>query len=330
MDPAQLPSLLPSLAWFALVAQHGSFTKAAAKAGVTRAALSQSIAALEQRLNMRLLHRTTRSLSLTEEGRHLLDTLQPALSSIQRAVHELDDAGLEPSGLLRVNTSRVAARLLLEPHLGEFLTRFPKLQLELVMDDGLSNIVAEGCDAGLRFGESLAEHMVAVPVSPPMEMAVVATPGYFERHGIPKEPADLARHNCVRYRLSSSGAIFRWEFSAPTRSANAARHEFTVEPHGNLVTNDDEGMIRAALQGVGLVQHLEWAVRPYLQDGRLVRVLQAWCKPFPGLYLYVPTRDKMPAKVRALIDFLVEKRERLTPPAAPAPRRRRRPRTDAR
>lgn len=309
MDTAQLPSLLPSLAWFALVAHHGSFTKASAEVGITRAALSQNLKALEQRLNVRLLHRTTRNLSLTEEGRHLLEVLQPALSNIQRALHELDDAGLEPSGLLRVNTSRIAAKMLLEPHMGEFLTRFPKLQLELVMDDGLSNIVADGCDAGLRFGESLAEHMVAVPVSPPMEMAVVATPDYFKRHGTPKEPSDLSQHNCVRYRQTSSGAIFRWEFSAPAKSSTVARHDFTLEPHGNVTTNDDEGMIRAALQGVGLVQHLELALRPYLLEGRLVRVLQPWCKPFPGLYLYAPTRDKMPAKVRALIDFLVEKRE---------------------
>ncbi|MDW8312228.1 MAG: LysR family transcriptional regulator [Burkholderiales bacterium] len=324
MDAAQFPSLLPSLAWFVRVAEHGSFTKAAAATGITRAALSQQLKALEQRLGVRLLHRTTRHLSLTEEGRHLLALVQPALSNIQQAVKELDSAGRDPSGLLRVNTSRVAARLLLEPHLGEFLTRFPKLQVELVMDDGLSNIVAEGCDAGLRFGESLAEHMVAVPVSPPMEMAVVATPEYFKRHGVPKEPSDLAQHNCVRYRQTSSGRIFHWEFSTPAKSKSAARHDFTVEPSGNVTMNDDEAMIRAALQGVGLVQHLELAVRPYLQEGRLVRVLQAWCKPFPGLYLYVPTRNKMPAKVRALIDFLVEKRERLHAGADPglgAPRR---------
>lgn len=311
MDAAQFPSLLPALAWFAQVAEHGSFTKAAAATGVTRAALSQHLKALEQRLGVRLLHRTTRNLSLTEEGRHLLALLQPALANIQRAVVELDGAGREPSGLLRVNTSRVAARLLLEPHLQEFLARSPKLQLELVMDDGLSNIVAEGCDAGLRFGESLAEHMVAVPVSPPMEMAVAASPAYLQRYGVPKEPADLSQHNCVRYRQTSSGAIFQWEFSTPARSKTAARHDFTVEPRGNVTTNDDEAMIRAALHGVGMIQHLEWVLRPYLLDGRLVRVLQAWCKPFPGLYLYVPRRDQMPAKVRALIDFLVEKREQL-------------------
>lgn len=324
MDASQLPSLLPSLAWFALVARHGSFTKASAEVGVTRAALSQNLKALEQRLDVRLLHRTTRSLSLTEEGRHLLDALQPALASIERAVREIDDGGREPSGLLRVNTSRIAAKMLLEPHMGEFLARHPKLQLELVMDDGLSNIVADGCDAGLRFGESLTEHMIAVPVSPTMEMAVVATPAYFKRHGVPDTPSDLAQHNCVRYRQTSSGGIFRWEFSAPGRSAKAARHDFTVEPHGNVTTNDDEGMIRAALQGVGVVQHLELALRPYLESGQLVRVLQPWCKPFPGLYLYAPTRDKMPAKVRALIDFLVEKREATDPKATPAPTKKQR------
>jgi DNA-binding transcriptional LysR family regulator len=309
MDVTQLPSLLPSLTWFALVARHGSFTKASAEVGVTRAALSQNLKTLEQRLGVRLLHRTTRNLSVTEEGRHLLEALQPALSRIELALRELDDTGHEPTGLLRVNTSRIAAKMLLEPHMGEFLARYPKLQLELVMDDGLSNIVADGCDAGLRFGESLAKHMMAVPVSLPMEMAVVATPEYLARHGTPKTPTELAQHNCVRYRQTSSGGIFRWEFSELGKASRASRHDFTVEPHGNVTTNDDDGMIRAALQGVGLVQHLELALRPYLQDGRLVRVLQPWCKPFPGLYLYAPTRDKMPAKVRALIDFMVEKRD---------------------
>jgi DNA-binding transcriptional LysR family regulator len=179
----------------------------------------------------------------------------------------------------------------------------------MVMDDGLANIVADGCDAGLRFGESLAEHIMAVPVSQPMEMAVVATPEYLKRHGTPATPSDLARHNCVRYRQTGSGAIFRWEFSTPTEASAMARHDFTVEPHGSVTTNDGEGMILAAPQGVGLVQHLELALRPYLQDGRLARVLQPWSKPFPGLYLYAPTREKMPAKVRALIDFMVEKRD---------------------
>ena len=148
-----------------------------------------------------------------------------------------------------------------------------------------------------------------------MEMAVVATPDYFARHGVPGTPADLARYDCVRYRQTSSGAIFRWEFTEPGDNKRAGGHAFTVEPHGSFTTNDDDGMIRAALQGVGLVQHLELALRPWLADGQLVRVLQAWCQPFPGLYLYAPTREQMPLKVRALIDFLVEKREAMLPVA---------------
>lgn len=309
MDPTLLPALLPSLAWFARVAHHGSFTQAAAEMGVTRAALSQNLKVLERRLGVRLLHRTTRDMSLTEEGRHLLDALQPALAGIEQAVRGLGDAGRDAAGLLRLNTSRIAAKLLLEPLLGELLARHPQLQVELVMDDGLANIVAEGCDAGIRFGESLAEHMMAVPITPPLEMAVVGTPAYFARHGVPQSPADLAAHDCVRYRQTSSGAIFRWEFSAPDDG-----HAVGFEPRGRVTTNDDDGMIRAALQGVGLVQHLELAVRPWLAEGRLVRVLQDWCRPFPGFYLYVPTRTQMPAKVRALIDVLTEQREGIGPP----------------
>jgi len=194
--------------------------------------------------------------------------------------------------------------VLIEPHLAEFLERYPKLSLELIMDDGLANIIAEGCDAGIRFGQSLAEHMMAVPITPPLEMAVAATPAYFARHGQPTAPAELTGHNCLRYRQTSSGAIFQWEFSPP----DAVGQEFVVEPHGNYTTNDDDSMIRAALQGFGLIQHIELALRPYLEDGSLVRVLSPWCKPFPGVYLYVPSREQMPSKVRALMDFLVEKR----------------------
>lgn len=280
MDPA----LLPSLAWFALVAEHRSFTKAAAEMGVSRAALSQSLKALERRLNVKLLYRTTRDMSLTEAGQRLYDA---------------------PSGLLRVNTSRMAAKVLVEPHLGELMACYPKLRLELVMDDGLANIVADGCDAGIRLGESLAEHVVAVPISPMMEMAVVASPAYFRRHGRPRAPADLVQHNCVCYRQTSSGAIFSWEFSAP----GEAGHDFAVAPQGSFTTNDDDGMIRVALQDAGLIQHMEIAVRPYLREGRLERVLQDWCKPFPGFYLYIPSRQQIPSKVRALMDFLVRKRD---------------------
>ncbi len=272
--------------------------------GVTRAALSQHLKGLEQHLNTRLLNRTTRDMSLTEDGQRLLDVLQPALTALEQAVSELGEAREVPSGLIRVNSSRIAARLLIEPHIGEFLARYPKVRLELVLDDGFSNIVADGMDAGIRLGESLNEQMVAVPISPPLEMAIVGSPAYFERYGIPETPAELTKHNCLAYRFSSSGAIDLWSFSSP----EAEERSVVFEPQGNAVFNDDASMLRAALRGVGLVQHLDLCVRQHLADGSLVRVLAPWCPPFPGFYLYVPSRKQMPTKMRALIDFLIEKR----------------------
>lgn len=309
------PSLLPPLVGFAHVAAHRSFTKAAAQLGVSRAALSQSLKALEKQLGVQLLYRTTRNMSLTETGQRLFDRLQPALQSLDHAVREIDEATAEPNGLVRINTARMAARELLDPHLAEFLARYPKLSVELVLDDGISNIIADGCDAGIRIGERLAAHVVAVPVTPMLEMAVVATPAYFARHGRPSTPADLTQHNCITYRQSSGGSVFAWEFT-DIRS----KRDFTVEPRGNLITNDDEGMLRAALQGLGLIQHIDLVVKRHLDEGRLERVLKPWCAPFPGFHLYVPSRE-MPSKVRALRDFLVEKNASLTVLNAAAPRR---------
>lgn len=299
------PSLISSLTWFAHIARHRSFTKAAVEMEVTRAALSQHLKGLEQHLNVRLLNRTTRDMSLTDEGQRLLDVLAPALAAIERAVSELGEAHTEPSGLIRLNTSRVAARRLIEPHMGAFLARYPRLRLELVMNDGFSNIVADGLDAGIRLGESLDEHMVAVPITPPLEMTIVGSPEYFERYGVPETPAELMRHNCLAYRFTSSGTIDRWSFTSP----DAEKRTVVFEPRGNAVFNDDDSMLRAALQGMGLVQHLSLSVRQHLADGSLVRVLAPWCQPFPGFYLYVPSRAQMPAKIRALMDFLIEQRE---------------------
>jgi DNA-binding transcriptional LysR family regulator len=311
------PSLLPSLAWFAHVARNGSFTKAATELGVTRAALSQNLKTLEARLNVRLLHRTTRDMSLTEAGRQLLESLLPALAAIEGSIRNLGEDGAEAVGLLRVNSSRIAAKSLIEPHLGEFHARHPKVRLELVMNDGLSNIVADGCDAGIRLGESLAEHMIAVPITPMLEMAVVGSPDYFERHGRPDAPSDLMSHNCLCYRQTTSGGIYKWEFSSP----DATGHDFTFDPNGSLITNDDDGMLRAAMQGVGLVQHMNLAVDPWIRQGALERVLAPWSRPFPGFYLYVPSRENMPVKVRALVDFLIEKRDAMGDLADQAPRK---------
>ncbi|ENM5912840.1 LysR family transcriptional regulator [Vibrio mimicus] len=303
------PSLLSSLTWFAHIARHRSFTKAASEMGITRAALSQHLKALEQQLQVRLINRTTRNMSLTEEGQRLLDILQPSLMSIEQVVNELNDSHVEPSGLIRISVSRTAARLLIEPHLGEFLSRYPKIRLELIMDDGFSNIVAEGVDAGIRLGISLNEHMVAVPITPPLTTAIVGAPDYFKRNGTPQNPEDLETHNCLAYRFTSSGTIDHWSLTSP----DIEKHTVVFEPKGNAVFNDDHSMLQAAIQGVGLVKHIDLWVKKHINEGRLSRVLAPWCKSFPGFYLYIPSREHIPKKIRVLMDFLIEKRELLKP-----------------
>ncbi|MEP7744254.1 LysR family transcriptional regulator [Vibrio parahaemolyticus] len=301
------PSLISSLTWFAHVARHRSFTKAASEMGVTRAALSQHVKGLEKQLQVRLLNRTTRNMSLTEEGQRLLDTLHPSLSNIEQALNSLNDLHIEPSGLIRISVSRTAARLLIEPHLGEFLSRYPKIRLELIMDDGLTNIVAEGMDAGIRLGVSLDEHMVAIPITPNLTNAIVGSPDYFKRYGKPETPNDLEYHNCLAYRFTSSGTLDHWSLTSP----DVDKHTVIFEPKGNAVFNDDYSMLQAAIQGVGLIKHIDLWVLKYLEEGKLERVFVDWCKPFPGFYLYIPSRENMPKKIRVLMDFLIEKRAEL-------------------
>ncbi|WP_031381131.1 LysR family transcriptional regulator [Vibrio parahaemolyticus] len=301
------PSLISSLTWFTHVARHRSFTKAASEMGVTRAALSQHVKGLEKQLQVRLLNRTTRNMSLTEEGQRLLDTLHPSLSNIEQALNSLNDLHIEPAGLIRISVSRTAARLLIEPHLGEFLSRYPKIRLELIMDDGLTNIVAEGMDAGIRLGVSLDEHMVAIPITPNLTNAIVGSPDYFKRYGKPETPNDLEYHNCLAYRFTSSGTLDHWSLTSP----DVDKHTVIFEPKGNAVFNDDYSMLQAAIQGVGLIKHIDLWVLKYLEEGKLERVFVDWCKPFPGFYLYIPSRENMPKKIRVLMDFLIEKRAEL-------------------
>ncbi|ENN6985232.1 LysR family transcriptional regulator [Vibrio parahaemolyticus] len=301
------PSLISSLTWFAHVARHRSFTKAASEMGVTRAALSQHVKGLEKQLQVRLLNRTTRNMSLTEEGQRLLDTLHPSLSNIEQALNSLNELHIEPAGLIRISVSRTAARLLIEPHLGEFLSRYPKIRLELIMDDGLTNIVAEGMDAGIRLGVSLDEHMVAIPITPNLTNAIVGSPDYFKRYGKPETPNDLEHHNCLAYRFTSSGTLDHWSLTSP----DVDKHTVIFEPKGNAVFNDDYSMLQAAIQGVGLIKHIDLWVLKYLEEGKLERVIVDWCKPFPGFYLYIPSRENMPKKIRVLMDFLIEKRAEL-------------------
>lgn len=297
-------TLLPAIAAFGQVAREKSFTRAASVMGVSPSALSQTIRVLEERLKVRLLNRSTRSISLTEEGRHLLAEIAPGLAQIDQAIHALGAERERPMGEIRINTSRVASRCFVEPHLGEFARRFPLVRLELVFDDGLGDIVHDGCDAGIRLRESISGSMVAVPLGPPFAMAVVGSPAYFEKHPVPKVPADLGAHDCVRYRHTTRGAIYRWEFTDP----NKPSRDIEVEPLGSFTTNDDESMVRLALQGVGLAMHIEPAVRAHLADGTLRRVLTAWCPPIPGFHLYLPSRAHLSTKMRAFIDFFTEMR----------------------
>ena len=302
------PSLLPSLAWFAHIARHGSFTRAAEEMGVSRAALSQSLKSLERQLGMRLLYRTTRHMSLTEDGQKLFDTLGPALGEIEHAVMTMGETRNAPSGLVRINTSRLAAKALIEPHLAEFRARYPKITVELVMADSLSNIIADGVDVGIRLGKSLAEHVVAIPLTPALSMAVVASPAYLERNGVPGVPADLVRHDCINYRFPGTGAMHEWDF---IDVGGSGRH-FTQAVSGWLTTNDDQSMTRMALQGLGVIQIVDLAVHELVAEGRLVRVLRDWSYQHAAFYLYAPSREHMAPKVRALIDFLVEKRESIS------------------
>ncbi|MGF6780944.1 LysR family transcriptional regulator [Paraburkholderia sp. GAS334] len=301
MDPAHLPALTA----FASVARHGSFTRAAGESGVSPSALSQTIRALETQLNVRLFNRTTRRVALTEAGAQFLERVRPALAALEAAFDSLDETHDHPAGTLRINLSRVASELLVLPHLAEFTQAYPHIRLEMALDDGFIDLVGEGFDAGIRLGERVARDMVAVPLSGEVRIAVAGSPAYFERYPRPVTPDDLAAHDCLHYRFSTSGGIYRWEFAQP----GDPHRVFEVETQGSFVTNDLRTMVRAAEQGVGLLHVIDGYVREQLDDGRLVSVLDAWSPKFPGFYLYTASRAQMPLKLRALIDFFRAKRE---------------------
>ncbi len=299
-------NLLPALAAFAEVAREGNYTRAAGRIGISPSALSQTIRMLEQQLGVRLLNRSTRSVSLTDDGRKLLSQIEPGLAMISHAVVAVGEAREKPSGEIRLNAPRVVTHHFIEPYLGEFARRYPEVRVELFVDDGLGDIIREGCDAGIRLRESVIDTMVAVPVTPQVSLAVVGSPAYFAANPPPKVFRDLTQHNCLGFRLSGSGAVFRWELTDPLTG-----DERLFQPAGTFATNNDDVMLNAALQGVGLVMHLDFAVSQHLASGALVRVMEDWCPPFDGFNLYVPSRDQMPAKLRVFVDFLVEKRRQL-------------------
>ncbi|HWY23464.1 MAG TPA: LysR family transcriptional regulator [Nevskia sp.] len=293
------PDQLPAVAAFARVAQRASFTRAAAELGVSPSALSQTVRTLEARLGMRLLNRTTRRVGVTEAGAMFLQRVLPALEQLGAAFSELDELRGKPAGTLRLSLPRLAMRTLLTPLVGEFCRRYPEIRLDLMADDRFVDLVGEGYDAGIRLGESLAQDMIAVRATREQRIAVVGSPEYFRDNPVPQAPADLHEHPCIRFRFSS-GVIYRWEFGRDGQ-------EFDIDVDGPLICNDNALMIAAAKQGLGLAHVMEDLVREDLRSGALVRVLEDWCPPFPGLYLYYPSRAQMPLKLRVFIDFLQER-----------------------
>ncbi|MEG2803989.1 LysR family transcriptional regulator [Stenotrophomonas sp.] len=289
------PSLSAVVA-FARVAEHASFTRAANALGVSPSALSQTVRALEASMGVRLLHRTTRRVGLTEHGARFLARVRGGLAQIDAAFEDLDSVRAVPAGKLRINVPRVAAELLVLPYLPGFLARYPQVEVELFVEPALVDLVAGGFDAGIRLGECLARDMIAVPIGPAERQVVVATPDYLARHGAPRTPADLVDHDCIVHRLST-GRLMAWEFSADGR-------DFEVAVAGRLVFNDAALVHAAARAGMGLAQGFEAVMAEDIAAGRLCSVLQAWQAPFAGFHLYYPAREQMAPKLRVFIDHL--------------------------
>lgn len=292
IDPAQLPALLA----FERVARHGNFSKAADEMGVSPSALSQTIRNLEARTGIHLLNRTTRRVNVTEAGMRLLSGVTPGLAQIEAALIDLEDLREQPVGTLRINLPRLAYRIIIAPHLAEFMAAYPDLHVEFRLDEGLSDIVGEGFDAGIRFGECVARDMVASKIGGNRRIAVAATPEYLDRHGRPQVPEDLFAHNCLRYRFISSGRLYAWEFTRDGR-------EFEIGLEGRLVYNDIYDMVDAARLGLGIVHITEDVIAADLASGVLERVLDDWCTPFDGFFMYYPNRAWMPRKLRVFIDW---------------------------
>lgn len=285
------------LAIFSVVARERSFTRAAAKLGMSQPALSRAMRQLEDRLGIRLLARTTRSVSATEAGEHLLRVVAPRFEEIDTELALLSQFRDKPAGRLRITAGEHPAVTILQPALAKILPDHPDIQVEVIVDYGLTDIVAEGYDAGVRLGEQVARDMIAVRIGPDVRMAVVGSPDYFARHPRPRTPRDLVRHNCIAIRLPTYGGIFPWEFEKKGE-------ELKVRVEGQLVFNNISMRLDAALKGLGLTYMPEDLVKAHVKDGLLVRVLSDWCSPIPGYHLYYPSRRQSSPAFAVLRDAL--------------------------
>jgi DNA-binding transcriptional LysR family regulator len=285
------------LAAFVVVARERSFTKAAAKLAVSQSALSQTIRSLETRLGVRLLTRTTRSIAPTAAGERLLQTIAPRFEEIESALASLNELRDKPAGTIRITAGEHPALTVLQPALAKVLPQYPDIKVEIIVDYGLTDIVAEGYDAGVRLGEQVAKDMIAVRIGPDIRMAVVGAPDYFQRYSIPKAPQELTTHNCINIRLPTYGGLFPWDLEQDGREVN-------VRVEGQLIFNNIGLRLASALQGLGLAYMPEDQALPYIADGRLIRVLEDWCPPFPGYHLYYPSRRHSSPAFSLLVDAL--------------------------
>jgi DNA-binding transcriptional LysR family regulator len=294
---------LGELSAFLAVAEERSFTRAAARLGTSQSALSHTIRGLEERLEVRLLNRTTRSVAPTEAGERLIRSVGPRLEEIDAALKALGELRKKPAGVIRITTGELAAESILLPALTRLLPRYPDIKVELTIDYGLTDIVAERFDAGVRLGEQVAKDMVAVPIGPMMRMAVVGAPSYFAARPAPRSPQRLSDHICINLRLPTRGGLYAWEFEKAGRVLN-------VRVEGQLVFNT-AGLIRkAVLAGMGLACLPQDGVQAEIDKGRLVHVLGDWCPPFPGYHLYYPSRRQQSPAFALLVEALRYRRPR--------------------
>jgi DNA-binding transcriptional LysR family regulator len=282
---------------FLAVARERSFTKAAAKLGVSQSALSQTIRGLEARLALRLLTRTTRSVSPTEAGERLLANVGSRFEEIEAELDALTELREKPAGTVRITAGEHAAYTFLWPALAKLLPSYPDIKVEVSVDYGFTDIVAQRYDAGVRIGEDVAKDMIAVRIGPDMRMAVVSAPSYFQSRPPPKKPQDLTEHNCINLRMPTYGGLYAWEFEK-------GRRELRVRVDGQLVFNTLRQRLDAALAGLGLAYMPEDVAQPHIARGALVRVLEDWCAPFSGYHLYYPSRRQSSPAFALLVDAL--------------------------
>jgi len=285
------------LATFAVVAKEQSFTRAAAKLGVSPSALSQTIRNLEERLGLRLLTRTTRSVASTEAGERLLRTVAPRFDEIEEELAALSELRDKPAGTIRITAGEHPSIAVLQPALRRLLPDYPDIKVEIVVDYGLTDIVIEGYDAGVRLGDQVAKDMIAVRIGPDIRMAVVGSPAYFEAHPKPQTPQHLTSHNCINMRFPTYGGLFAWEFEKNG-------HELRVRVEGQTIVNNIGLRLNSALDGLGLAYMPEDQAIAHIADGRLIRVLDDWCPLFSGYHLYYPSRRHASPAFALLVDIL--------------------------